>query len=266
MIALRPLSFGELFDRAITIGIRNAWPVTLCAGVPLLVAYAVSTFFVTGVATYGRLWLAMHHHVVAILVVGPSPAVRFAVLACLSGIGCFVTAATAAGVAQSMEDRRFDAKVAARSAFACWQPIVGLAAIALVVHLPLDVAGERHWVAAEWILLPIDTWLSLLLSVAVCVVVIERSRNGEAIRSAIGRIAGVGIGRSIAIAAAFLVFYLLGSIVEGGLGTLAFAANLSWSILPTVSIIDAVLGCFVVLVITVYYFDLRVRREGLGLL
>jgi hypothetical protein len=266
VIALRPLSIGEIVDRAVTVGIRNIRALSIVVVFPVFLANAVYVFAVLRVGVLARSWALLTHGALPARVAGPSSFERFGALLLLCVISSFAAAAVAAGVARANAGEAIDARDSARAAMARWPAILGLGIVAFVVHLPESVAARLHAALAEWSLLPFETWFALVVALALCAVAIERRGSGDALAAAFRWMGGSGFRRSSGIALAVLALAVVASLGEASLAAAAFSWHAGWLILPVFSVVDTVAMVGTLLIVAVYYFDCRVVRDGFGLL
>lgn len=294
---LRPLGFGEIFDRAITLYVRNFWPF-LAIVLVLIVPLAVLQYVLDSSQS------AQISQALRILTHPGAPPPPFGSMFSPGEIGTLVTmvivyyalwpfvfVAVAIGVARLYRGRPVEFGACYRSVLPRWGAIMltELATIAVfilwyvalfaVLMLSVFVAallsqvavflGVIAFVFALLLVLASLLLLALLLvalAFAMNAVVIEEIGPAAAIASGFGRVfGGKELPRALAFAlAAFAV--ILGAQLVGS--AVALAALFVHSVLLEVvvsALLRAALAPFSIVLVAVYYFDVRIRREGYDL-
>jgi len=296
---LRPLGFGEIFDRAVTLYIRNF---VAFAGIVLVMIVPFAVFeYVMAVASQPEfdafIHVFTHPHDPQ-----PPPPVAFTSPAWIAGIAgvaliflCiwpFVCSAVVVGVARVYGGLPIEFRACYAAVLARWKQIAGLTfvqAIAViawylatvlllvVIFVPIVTMGAAlprvALVAA--VIVAIAAFFAAFALLAVLIVatsfatyssVIERRDVFDALRTGFSRV----FNRSEFWRA--LLFSIAASAVVTGasmsLGVIGLAATLLH--LPALraaidSISEAVLAPFGVVLFAVYYFDVRIRHEAFDL-
>src|SRR5581483_6009884 len=293
---LRPLGFGELFDRAITLYIRNFVPFVGIVAV-LLVPGAILQF-VLGSSQSQQLtdtWKIMQHPGTQPPVPPPFPfsGVMLAVLIVGGLITIiaqpFVLNAVAAGVARLYGGERVEFRACYEMSLRRWPAVLGLlllefalfiaAYIGLVLFFFLAVAigvglaavskalGVFIAILAVPILFAIVLAFVLILvafSFAMYAVVFEEKGAFSAMSSAFGRILNkYEWWRAVLVAICAGLIVLTGTSIVSILALAALFVKQIWLYVILNSVANGVVTPFSIVLFAVYYFDVRVRREGL---
>ena len=295
---LRPLGFGEIFDRAITLYVRNFWPF-LAIVLVLIVPLAVFQYFLDSsqsaqIADALRILTHPNAPPPALSSMFGSPAEIVGIVVFLVvylALWPFVFVAVAIGVARIYRGRRVEFAACYRSVLPRWGAILITQLIAIVVFvlwyaaffilflgavvvstllaqvsLPLGIVGFVAALVLVIVLLLVVALLLIALAFAMNAVVIEHARPTDAIVSGFGRVfAKRELPRALVFAlAAFAVIFGASVVVS----MVAFAALLAHAIALEViisSLMRAAFAPFSIVLIAVYYFDVRIRREGYDL-
>ena len=294
---LRPLGFGEIFDRAITLYVRNFWPF-LAIVLVLIVPLAVMQYVLDSSQT------AQFDQAMRILTHPNSPPPVLANLFSPGELGAiaaivllyfalwpFVFVAVAIGVARLYRGRAVEFGACYRSVLPHWGAILLTELVAVVVFL--------LWYAALFVVLVLAGALTVLLSQAAVVlgvlafiavlilalafllalalilialafamdaVVIEGVGPWHAIASGFGRVfAGKELGRALLFALASFAVLFGGSLVISAVALFAMLAHAVAVEVILSALLRAAITPFSVVLIAVYYFDVRIRREGYDL-
>lgn len=295
---LRPLGFGEIFDRAVTLYVRNFWP--LFAIMLVIVApAAVLEYTVTSLqsAQLAALLQILTHPSATPPALPPgfdSPgqlAETLAVALVTYAMWPFVFGAIAVGVARLYGGSGVEFAACYRSVLPRWKPLLllllatvgvllawyvaflliflgmvlvaaALSAIAVPLGIVAFVAAFAVLLASLLLLAPVI----LALGFAVNAIVIERAGAGAALGLGFRRIFNAKeFLRSIVFALAALAVGVGASLV---VGAVAFAILLAHAVVLEVviaSLLRAAIQPFTIVLIAVYYFDVRVRREAYDL-
>jgi hypothetical protein len=295
---LRPLGFGEIFDRAITLYVRNFWPF-LAIVLVLILPLAVFQYFLDSsqsaqIADALRILTHPNATPPALSNLFASPADVVAIVVFMIvylALWPFVFVAVAIGVARIYRGRPVEFAACYRSVLPRWGSILLTQLIAIVVFvlwyaaffvlflgavvvatllaqvsLPLGIVGFVVALVLVIALLLVLALMLIALAFAMNAVVIEHARPAEAIVSGFGRIfARQELPRALVFAlAAFAVIFGASVVVS----MVAFAALLAHAIALEVvisSLMRAAFAPFSIVLIAVYYFDVRIRREGYDL-
>jgi hypothetical protein len=294
---LRPLEFGGIFERAVTLYVRNAARAIGIASVPLVPVAIVQYAIVARAqpqldATLDLLahpdQLRAAHHLTTLL---DSPGLLAALIAStLLGYYAlgFVVSALAEGVARCYRGeplRVRDCLATALSRSTSIVAVVGIAVLALLaaymvllaaVSIPV-VAGAALGSAALAFVAPIAVGIVLLAiafallvasvasACALCAVAVEGYPAASAVQVTLVRLVNrAEFGRALVVALAVGVLAMGASTVVD----VAVVAGLSrWpaACVALEAVERTALVPFLALVFAIYYFDVRVRREGFDL-
>lgn len=291
---LRPLTLGEVFDRAVTLYVRNFVPFTLIA-LAVVVPLAVLQYFagLHASATFTQLLAQMQKPGSA-----PPPMQNgadglwgFANIIGSIVLGAFATVAIAAGAGLLYRGEPIDWRACYGRALARTPAILlmlvieigGLAVLILaggmVMGLAfglaivfLRVATVLAVVAFIFAFIVVLLWLVFLVlcylafAFAYNAVAIEGVGMWTAIGSGFSRIFNRGeIWRACLVALAFMAIYLGLMVVSVSVAALFESMSLHIINVAVSAAIGLVSMSFLGILIAVYYFDVRVRREGLDL-
>jgi hypothetical protein len=297
---LRPLGFGEIFDRAVTLYIRNFIPFAAIVMV-LVLPLAVLQYFLDRAAqpqfdAILKVFTDPGHTVPESLpTIYDSPVtvgILIAIVLVVYLIWPFSLNAVAVGVARLYRSRSVDFRACYEVVLRRWSQILALmfveflilvgwyvAAILVVVAVVFAVAalsaasttfaiwfGFIGFVVVIAAMLPLLAPLFVALTFAMYATVIEESPVVASLAQGFARVFNraefwrallFAIATGAVVAGASTAFSLLGMVA-------AFAH------LPSVeaiieSLSRAVIGPFGVVLLAIYYFDVRIRREGFDL-
>jgi hypothetical protein len=291
--ALRALSIGEIFDRAVTMYVRNFAVFTLIV-LTLLVPIGVLQYFYTGNAgdSFAQIIRGMEHP-------GLGPQYAFSQLLPLFGIGLlvlflapFVNNAVAVGVAAIYAGRKPAYRDGFVRVFARWGPLVGtsvlsmlvligsyillafiLAIVAVVaVTLSRGIPLFEVILAIGGLLLLIAIIVLFVMLVLACAfalyaTTIEASRPADAIGEAFRRIFNRReFSKALLISLAYLALEIGALILSGVIGVFILDVLHSNALQVAIAtVINAMLTAFLTVLGAVYYYDVRTRTEGLDL-
>jgi hypothetical protein len=295
---LRPLGFGEIFDRAITLYVRNFWPffaIVLVLIVPLAaVQYVLDSS--QSAQLYEVLRVLQHPGSKAV----PTPSILGSpaqiVMVLLTALifyllWPFALNAVAIGVARLYRGRPVEFAACYQAVLARWASILGTLAIQLAIFigwyvgflvvlftsilvatvfarawLPLGIAGFFVATLACLAVLLLLAPIFIALTFAMNAVVIERRRPVEAIASGFSRVFNrQEFWRAVLFALAAIAVMIGASTV---ISVITLAALWVHAIAVEVvlgSLLRAAFAPFSIVLIAVYYFDVRIRREGFDL-
>jgi hypothetical protein len=295
---LRPLGFGEIFDRAITLYLKNFKPffaIVLVVLVPYaFVQYAIDAQQASQVQAL--FWVFQHPHdpLPASLTTPQSPAqifLYFGIAIAFYGIWIVTVAAVSVGVARLYRGRPVDFRACYRVALSRWPAMLGVLVWALVVLIlwyvmVLAVAVLSFVFAAliakasailgvvvfiVAIVLTLAAFVSALplfvaLTCAMYAVPIERLGPLGALASGFSRVfSKAEFWRATLFALAALAAAFAGSAIVGIVTAILVFEH--W-LIPAVALstlMNAAIAPFSIVLLAVYYFDVRIRREGYDL-
>jgi len=299
-LTLRPLNIGEIFDRAITVYVRNFVVFTLivlAALAPIGVAQALVAPDQT--AQFRQAIDQIQHPTTATAPANPLAAYTPARAIALIGIVLvsllllpFVNNAVAVGVAAVYFGKRPDFAKCYATVFSRWPRMLGVAAVFTAIFLAWYVAGllvigfsvvlgvflagRVILVAILLAVIGIVALIAFAISLMALVVVsafafyavaIEDAGVGEAVSSAFSRLVNRReVGKLTLITLSFFVIQGAVLIMSGSLGLLALFVLHSQALEVGIStVFNALLTAFVTVLLSVYYYDVRVRYEALDL-
>lgn len=289
---LGPLSFGEIFDRALTLYIRNFVQFSLIFFV-VAVPIAILEYF--GDRTSGQnlaqILAQLSRARAGLPAPSPEPGIVWAVLLAIL-ITPLANVAVAIGVARAYFGSDFTWIGCYAAAGARWRALLGLTAIAVVIVFSGIFAGAfgltllavlsflaLRAVAAAGIALAVLSvlaaiaWLASLILLVIALgfafyaIGIENAGVFDALGGGFGRVFNRHeIGKALLLAFALLTIEI-GVVVMTGI-VLALASSVVHSrmmVLAANAAISVFSSAFSAVLLAVYYFDVRVRREGLDL-
>jgi hypothetical protein len=297
-VELRPLGFGEIFDRAITLYLKNFKPfftIVLVVLVPYaFVQYAVDAQQSTQFEAL--FWVFKHPHdpLPAALTTPQSPAQVFlyiGIAIAFYAIWIVTVGAVSVGVAQLYRGRPVDFRACYRVALSRWPSMLGMLLwdlcllvlwyllvlvvavlsflLAALLSKAAVIAGVLAFIVA--IVLTLAALASALplfvaLTCAMYAVPIERLGPLGALASGFSRIfSQAEFWRATLFAIAALAAAVAGSALIGVVTALLVFEH--W-LIPAVALstlMNAAIAPFSIVLLAVYYFDVRIRREGYDL-
>lgn len=288
----RPLSFGEIFDRAVTLYVRNFAPFSI---ILLLVIVPVTIAEYFGDRSSGQSLseiLAQLSRARAGTPAPPPQAGIFWALLLTVLLTPLANVAVAIGVGRAYLGKRFTWRQCYSAAVARWPAIFGLTAIAVVIFFVAVFAGALGVtllavvsvlllrsvavagvaLAAVSVVSALAWFASLVLTLialgfAYYAIGIERAGVFDALGGGFARIfnrreIGKALLLAFALAAieigALVIFTIVLALASGFVHSrvIVLAANAAVSVFSS---------AFTAILLAVYYFDVRVRREGLDL-
>lgn len=293
-VQLRPLGLGEIFDRAVTLYVRNFAAFSVIA-LFLLVPLSIAQYFVLGdqqAVTESILRQMQHPRPGGAPIFPFSPAFLW-----LIGIAVLVTpfanVATAIGVAQLYGRERVDWRTCYAGALKRWLSIVGVlvaqacvaagaiavGVFALGISAGLSVVIFQSGAAVTGVIAVIVTvalflaWLALFFMLYLCsmfmfdAVAIEGASVGEAFGSGFARIFNRTQFWKALLVALSVFAVQLGVIIVASMLVGLLELGLKSHVIDTIAqgIISLLSTTFLAILLAVYYYDVRVRREGLDL-
>ncbi|MGH7728864.1 MAG: hypothetical protein ACREM2_08745 [Vulcanimicrobiaceae bacterium] len=296
---LRPLGLGEILDRAVTLSVRR-FPLFAAIRVLFQAPYAIAQYeFNRGsyqmlgalLPTAGkpadpaamRAILVQNHPsqvfgvivLVAMLAVPPIfAALTYAVSAAYLGRNPTFNEAIRAGVSRwlpllGVYFFLLVAAVMANVALALSAVVVvlGVAGLAAGSKVLAVIIGGVLGVAAFALVVVAFTLLLVVMQIATFICVVEGAGPLSALRLAVRRVLGsIGIPRSVLFGLIYSLIALGGAIVAalGAAALVTLVRSVALSLAFT-SLVNIALAIFLTTVVGIYYFDLRVREEGLDL-
>lgn len=297
---LRPLGFGEIFDRAITLYIRNFLPFAAIVSV-IVVPLAVLQYVAdqSSVPQWDQLIQVLKEPakapatpVLPAMFVSPGVAgVVVLMLLVVWMLWPFALNACAIGIARIYRGKPVEFGACYRASFRRWPSVIGLlfsegvlfivwymAVVLLVVISVLLVAlFMRAWMPAgvvAAIAAVLVFFLALLtvvplfvaLTFAMNAVVIEERPVFSAIAEAFGRVFNRHeIWRALLFSLAAGAIMFGASMLVSGLVFVAMIYHLVVLEVIVSSLFRAAIAPFSIVLLAVYYFDVRIRREGFDL-
>ena len=297
---LRPLGFGEIFDRAVTIYIRNFVPFVAIVMV-LVVPLSIFRYFVNRgaqpqldamIRIFQHPERAAAEHVPSVFQSAGSTAALIVTLLFAYAIWPFAQNAVAVGVARLYSSRPVEFRACYAAVLRRWLPLAGLlcvqlliflvwyfAVVLVVVVIVLIAALFAHlfsslafWFALAAILLVLALMVPLLaplvvaLNFAMYAVTIEERDVIPAINLGFARVFNrTEFWRAVLFAFAVAAVVIGASSMFSVLSILAAVAHLAGLQSVIESIPQLVISPFGVVLLAIYYFDVRTRREGLDL-
>ena len=290
--ALRALTIGEIFDRAVTLYVRNFAVFTLII-LTLLVPIGVLQYLYTARAGQDLAQLLRQiEHPGSVMYNGSQLVALIGIALLVLFLAPFSNNAVAVGVATIYAGRRPSYRDGFQRVFARWGPLVGTSILSMLVLIGMyfavviaiaivgvtAVALTRGEPALEVMAAIILILLALVAIVFFIVVVvccafalyattIEGSNSADAIGEAFRRIFNRReFRKAVLIAIAYLALQLgvllLSAVVS--LMVLDFTHSTGMEIAVS-TVFSAVSTSFVTVLLAVYYYDVRTRAEGLDL-
>jgi hypothetical protein len=295
---LRPLGFGEIFDRAITLYLKN-FKEFLAIVLVVLVPYAFVQYVIDAQQAtqfQAMFWVFQHPRqpLPASLTTPQSPAqilLYLGIAVVFYGIWIVTVAAVSVGVARLYRGRPVEFRACYRVALSRWPAMLGVLFWALVVLLlwylmVLAVAVLSFVLAALMskasvisgvivfavaIVLTLAAFASALpifvaLTCAMYAVPIERLGPLRALASGFSRVfSKAEFWRATLFALAAFAAAFAGSAIVGIVTAILIVEH--WLVPAVVlsTLMNAAIAPFSIVLLAVYYFDLRIRREGYDL-
>jgi hypothetical protein len=293
---LRPLDFGEIFDRAITLYVRNFVPfagIVLVLIVPLTILQyvldlAAQPQFDAMIRILEHPERARTEHVPTIFDSPASIALTVVSVFVAYVIWPFALNAVAVGVARLYRNKPVEFRACYEVVLRRWLSILGmlgvellaliawyLTSIVIVVAVVLVLAPLAAVSAAFVIVATILVLIAMLLLLAPLLVALAFSMYSIVIEDR-GVRASVALGfariftrgefwRTLLFALAAGAIVLGASMVVGALAMVAVVAHLVVVEVILESLARVAITPFGVVLLAVYYFDVRIRREALDL-
>lgn len=297
---LRPLGFGEIFDRAVTLYIRNIVPfigIVLVLILPLaILQYVLDRSSQPDLAVLIKVLQnpanAKVGHVPTIFDSPVSLAILGVLLLITYLFWPFALNAVAVGVARVYRNRPVEFRACYEAVLSRWPQILGLlfvqflaflawyfAAIIVIVAIVVIVillggvsTGIAFWfgffgaIAGFIVMAPLLAPLAVALSFAMYAAVIEECGVVESLSRGFSRVFNrTEFWRALLFAVAAGGVVLGGSMMLGFVGLLAAYAHQPALEAIIDSLARATLAPFGVVLLAIYYFDVRIRREAFDL-
>jgi hypothetical protein len=293
-VQLRPLGLGEIFDRAVTLYVRNIVPLTIIALVVVL-PLTVAQYLATGNdTTYQQLLSQIQHPgkppAAAVTRVMPGWMFLYFTLAVL--LAPFATVAIAAAAGAIYRGQEVDWRAAYATALRHWGAVLLTIVCEIVLLVSLIFSGAIvlgiafgiafvlvRFVAAAGVVLFIFAGICafafllfmilfyLAFGFSFNAIGIEELPFNKAISRGFARIFNrTELGRASVIALALVAVYLGLMIVSMSVAGI-FMGLVHLTALNSIvqGIVTLISTAFLGLLVAVYYFDVRVRREGLDM-
>jgi hypothetical protein len=295
---LRPLGFGEIFDRAITLYVRNFWPffaIVLVLIVPLaIVQYVLDSS--QSAQFYEVLRVLQHPNerppTLPNLFGSPGQIVTVVITALIFYVlWPFALNAVAIGVARLYRGRAVEFAACYEAVIPRWASILGTLIIQFAVFiawylaflavlftsiivatvfarawLPLGIAGFFIAAIATIAVLFLLAPIFIALTFAMNSVVIEMRGPFAAIGSGFSRVFNRReFWRAVLFSLAAFAVIFGSSIVISGITLAALFVHAVAVEVVLGSLLRAAFAPFSIVLIAVYYFDVRIRREGFDL-
>lgn len=293
---LRALGIGEIFDRAVTIYVRNFAVFTLMV-LTILAPYSIAQYLASPAKNAGIAQTIdqIEHpekHTKDAAFSGKSLAIFGAAVLALLLLSPVVAAAGAAGVAATYNDRRPSYVECFRAVLPRWPRILGAAVLELCVIAGVYVAAVTSIVIVGVVAglairpaLPLAILLFVVVAIMLLAVIalflllfltyafatyaaaLENARAAGAVGSAFRRIFNRReIGKALLIGLAYVALEFGVLILSSTVSLLLMAEVHQLAIeLLVNALVSSTLTAFLTIVIAVYYFDVRTRAEGLDL-
>ncbi len=295
---LRPLGFGEIFDRAVTLYIRNFLPFAAIVAV-LIVPLAILQYVLdlSSQPEFDAMLRILIHPKLASTTPIPSifnSPLTIAVFAVLLfatyAVWPFALNAVAVGVARLYRNRPVEFRACYEIVLRRWLQVVAMIGIDLLILLCWYVivfivvmifAGILSYFAfgvgavfvgvligliGFLVLLPSLAPILVSLTFAMYSTVIERRPVIESLGLGFERIFNrAEFWRALLFSLAAFAVMLAGSTIFGFIGLIAAVAHLPLLQALIESLARAVITPFAVVLLAVYYFDVRIRREAFDL-
>jgi hypothetical protein len=297
---LRPLGFGEIFDRAITLYLRNFVAFAGIVAV-VIVPLAVLQYFIdlSSLPQWDQMIQIFEHPAKTPPPVAPpafltSPGVAglyILVVFVAWAMWPFALNACAVGVAKLYRGRPVEFVACYRASLRRWPSVFGLLLVELFIFIawyvaflvvifasalmvallirasvPLGVVAVIAVIAFVIILLLSLAPLFVALTFAMNSIVIEERHVFDAIRSGFARIFNrEEIWRSLLFAVCAVAILGGAGMLAGAIGLAALFFHWVWLEVLVTSFFRAAITPFSIVLLAVYYFDVRIRREGLDL-
>lgn len=289
---LRPLTLGEIFDRAVTLYVRNFVPISLIALV-VVVPSAVLQYFagLHASATFTQLLQQIENPKSTGVppVMGADGAFAFSGLGVGIVLGAFVAVAIAVAISRLYNAQRIEWGACYLRAVSRTASILLLLLIEIVLLLVVIFAGGMAMglvfviatlIVSKYVALGIMAFIAgavviliWLIFLVLCYITfafafnalgVERANVLMAMGSGFSRIFNRSeVLRAALVALAFVAMYIGLVIVQMSVAMTLESLHLHVVNVAVSAMISLVTYSFLGILLAVYYFDVRVRREGL---
>jgi hypothetical protein len=287
---LRALSIGEIFDRAVTMYVRNFVVFTLTV-LTLLVPLGVLEYFLTASSTssLAQLMQQIAHPTSPMSSYSSTQIGAFSLLILVAAIfSPFTNNAVAVGVAAIYAGRTPTYRDGYARVLRRWGPLVGAMLLCVLIFIGaylaivlgvtiLVLTGTALLAAAPALGIPlalvgIVLLLFFLLLVLCCAftlyaTTIEEVSPADAFGESFRRIFNRReLGKATLISLAYLAIEFGAAFLGGAVGLLVLSAvHSTIAQLAVNTVINAAVTAFITILVAVYYYDVRTRSEGLDL-
>ncbi len=291
---LRPLTIGEIFDRAVTIYVRNFVPFTLIV-LTLLAPLAILQYFALPSSASSLAQIAKQASDPKATVspfTNEQLALLFGVVFLAAIFAPFINNAVAVGVARLYSGDRPNYGQSFAKVFQRWLPLIGTAFVNLLIlgglygftvfvlmivviigvtlvqpALPLAIAFFVLAGIGLLAVIPLFLMLLIVYAFSTYATSIEDANVSRAIASGFSRVFGrKELKKSILMALAYIALEI--GVLTIGLTVavvLQMVLKLDAVQLVITTVMNAVLTAFLAILLAVYYYDVRTRTEGLDL-
>ncbi len=293
---VRPLGFGELFDRAVTLYVRNFVPfslIVLIVMIPNAIAqYSMQAQSLAQISTLlkGGVGASTSTDPLAVY---SSGSFGFAMLMLLIFFLClpFMFNAVALGVARLYSGQPVDLRACYGRALRRFWPTVGLVVMAVLIFfgaimgmglmvglvaavgIGIGMLGKVFAVLGVVIvvvlylaLIGMAILISIALGFAMLAVVIEEKSVFDSIGAGFSRVFTRGeIGRAMFYALASLAISIANLLIVYAVMGLAIFLHQPWLVTLENVVVTTAIYTYSTILFAVYYYDVRIRREGLDL-
>jgi hypothetical protein len=296
---LRPLNFGEIFDRAVTIYVKNFLPFAAIV-IVLIVPLAILQYLydLSAQPQLNAIFRIFAHPGSVLTTRVPSSfntpagtASFVGLLLVTYALWPFTLNAVAVGVARVYRGRPVEFRACYEAVMHRWLQILGMIAMDLVIFIGwyavtlivlMVVGGLLAFLAlatggalavaitiaviAILLILPSLAALFVALTFAMYATVIEEQPVFESLGLGFSRVFNKAeFWRALLFALAVLAVMIAGAVIFGFIGL--FAASVHLPLLQALieSLERAVVTPFATILLAIYYFDVRIRREAFDL-
>ncbi|MBV8490882.1 MAG: hypothetical protein JO199_10175 [Candidatus Eremiobacteraeota bacterium] len=298
---LRPLGFGEIFDRAITLYVRNFIPFAGIVSVVIVPLAILQYFYDRSVGPqFDEMFKIISHPNAPVPAHAVTPSILssplatllfLAVVAIVWLIWPFALNACAVGIARLYRNRPVEFGACYRASLRRWGPVIGLLVmevlvfimwyvgfviliVAMILFATLVARGSIAAGIIVGIFAVVVVLASLLLlaplfvalTFAMNAIVIEEKTVFNALGSGFRRVFNRHeIWRSMLFSISALLVLMTGSSLVGVLALAAVYFHQYAIEVVLTSIFRAAFTPFSIVLLAVYYFDVRIRHEGFDL-
>lgn len=297
---LRPLGFGEIFDRAITLYVRNFIPFAGIVSVVIVPMAVLQYFYDKSVAPqFDQMFKILSHPSAPVHQAPPagifSSPFTFALFIAVIGVAYliwpFALNACAVGIARLYRNRPVEFGACYRTSLRRWAPVVGLLMLELVIFIMWYLAfivltvmmvlfatlvargsialGVMVGIVAFVVILAALLVLAPLfvaLTFAMNAIVIEDRGVFASLATGFSRVFNRHeIWRSLLFSISAVLVLLMGSSLIGIVALVAVYYHQYMIEVVISAVFRAAVTPFSIVLMAVYYFDVRIRHEGYDL-